>query len=108
MTKDVAFKVFGGELCCRCLCIMTPENDANLPEASLSSDYNHKICNSCVEETDYDWSDELMCKVSDDIEPFRMEYEKEELIVCVKNLLIGKRGDEYMQLLNNLNEKYSN
>jgi midasin (ATPase involved in ribosome maturation) len=76
MTKEVAFKVFGGELCCRCLCIMTPENDANLGNADLGSDYNHKICNSCVEATDYDWSDPMMCKVSDDIEPFRMEYEK--------------------------------
>jgi hypothetical protein len=55
---------------------MTPENDANLSEAALSSDYNHKICNSCVEEVDYDWSDPKMCEISDAIEPFREEFEK--------------------------------
>ena len=76
ITKDVAFRVFGGELCCRCLCLITPENDAELPNASWDTDYNHKICNSCVEETDYDWTDERMCEIRDKIEPFRMEYEK--------------------------------
>jgi hypothetical protein len=55
---------------------MTPENDANLSEADLSSDYNHKVCNSCVEETDYDWSDPKMCEISDAIEPFREEFDK--------------------------------